>query len=44
MAAGMLAIIAQAEGQGGSLEAQCARDANKLECLLQAREYQPGEP
>jgi 5'-deoxynucleotidase YfbR-like HD superfamily hydrolase len=40
MAAGMLAIIAQAEGHGGSLEAQCAHDADKLECLLQAREYQ----
>jgi putative hydrolases of HD superfamily len=25
---------------GETLEARCARDADKLECLLQAREYQ----
>jgi putative hydrolase of HD superfamily len=34
-----LAVIRQAE-DGTSLEAICARDADKLECLLQAREYQ----
>jgi putative hydrolases of HD superfamily len=34
-----LAVIRQAE-DGASLEAICARDADKLECLLQAREYQ----
>jgi putative hydrolases of HD superfamily len=34
-----LAVIREAE-DGASLEAICARDADKLECLLQAREYQ----
>lgn len=40
MAEGLLAIVAQVENRDGSLESQCARDADKLECLLQAREYQ----
>lgn len=34
-----LSVIRQME-DGASLEAVCARDADKLECLLQAREYQ----
>jgi putative hydrolases of HD superfamily len=34
-----LAVVRQME-DGASLEAVCARDADKLECLLQAREYQ----
>ncbi len=29
-----------AKGPEASLEAKCSRDADKLECLLQAREYQ----
>jgi putative hydrolase of HD superfamily len=36
-------IISAAVGEyeaGNTLEARCARDADKLDCLLQAREYQ----
>lgn len=37
------ALIAEHEGAktpAGTLEARCSRDADKLDCLLQAREYQ----
>lgn len=37
---GLLAIVAQAEHHDLSPEAMCAQDADKLECLLQAREYE----
>jgi putative hydrolase of HD superfamily len=33
------AAVAEYEA-GETLEARCARDADKLDCLLQAREYQ----
>ena len=33
------AAVAEYE-TGETLEARCARDADKLDCLLQAREYQ----
>lgn len=39
----ILALIAEHEGAkapDATLEAQCSRDADKLECLLQAREYE----
>lgn len=39
MAAAILGIVREGEDRA-TLEAACARDADKLECLLQAREYQ----
>jgi putative hydrolase of HD superfamily len=39
MADALLALVGDASGRGGP-EAACAHDADKLECLLQAREYQ----
>ncbi|HTP16660.1 MAG TPA: HD domain-containing protein [Streptosporangiaceae bacterium] len=39
MTDGLLAVVRQA-GDLATPEAACARDADKLECLLQAREYQ----
>jgi putative hydrolase of HD superfamily len=39
LAEALLGIVRQAQDDG-SPEAACARDADKLECLLQAREYQ----
>jgi putative hydrolases of HD superfamily len=39
MSEAYLAVIRQAE-EAATPEAVCARDADKLECLLQAREYQ----
>jgi putative hydrolases of HD superfamily len=38
--AGMISAAVAEYEAGGTLEARCARDADKLECLLQAREYQ----
>lgn len=43
LAAHIQALIDEHEGAkqpGSTREAQCSRDADKLECLLQAREYQ----
>jgi putative hydrolase of HD superfamily len=39
MAGAFLAVVAE-HVDSASLESACARDADKLECLLQAREYQ----
>jgi 5'-deoxynucleotidase YfbR-like HD superfamily hydrolase len=38
--AGMMSAAVAEYEAGETLEARCARDADKLECLLQAREYQ----
>jgi putative hydrolase of HD superfamily len=38
--AGMISAAVAEYEAGETLEARCARDADKLECLLQAREYQ----
>jgi putative hydrolase of HD superfamily len=37
---GLVAEHESAKRPDGTLEAQCSRDADKLDCLLQAREYQ----
>lgn len=37
---GILGLVAQAASRDASPEAACAHDADKLECLLQAREYE----
>jgi 5'-deoxynucleotidase YfbR-like HD superfamily hydrolase len=37
---GLLTEHETAKTEGASLEALCSRDADKIECLLQAREYQ----
>lgn len=37
---GLVAEHESAKQRGASLEARCSRDADKLECLLQAREYE----
>ena len=37
---GLIYLHEQAKEPGGSVESRCSRDADKLECLLQAREYQ----
>jgi len=37
---GILGLVEQAVSRGASPEAACAHDADKLECLLQAREYE----
>jgi putative hydrolase of HD superfamily len=38
--AGMISAAVTEYEAGETLEARCARDADKLDCLLQAREYQ----
>jgi putative hydrolases of HD superfamily len=38
--AGMISTAVAEYEAGETLEARCARDADKLDCLLQAREYQ----
>jgi putative hydrolase of HD superfamily len=38
--AGMISAAVAEYEAGKTLEARCARDADKLDCLLQAREYQ----
>ena len=38
--AGMISAAVAEYEAGETLEARCARDADKLDCLLQAREYQ----
>jgi putative hydrolase of HD superfamily len=35
----LVGLVAEFEGRG-TLEARCAKDADKVECLLQAREYE----
>lgn len=43
LASRIAALVAEHEGAktpAATLEAKCSRDADKLECLLQAREYQ----
>jgi putative hydrolase of HD superfamily len=39
MTDGLLSLVREGEARS-SLESACARDADKLECLLQAREYE----